>query len=349
MKKLKKQKKKRNKKIEKQTKKDKKRMKNQIKLLLLGTGESGKTTVVKQMQILYKDGFNEETQILFRDAIRNNIRTSMELLLDIADTLDLRLKKSNQVVAETFTRLNSTYNEDNILSEEMVQCIISLWSDPAIKTAYKQRFNFQIPDNINVYFDNVIEISKHGYKPSDQDILGCRIPTTGVNEISFQVKDLIWRIIDVGGQRNERRKWIHQFEEVLLFIYVVAINEYNQNLFEDEGVNRLQESLKLFTKIANNEYFRHTNCILLLNKMDLFTEKIIKYNLNVCFPDYKGGLDYEKALLFITKKFEKPSKNLKRKIYLHQSCATNTENINFIFYSVKEIVTKEFLKTFEFI
>ncbi|KAJ3446400.1 guanine nucleotide-binding protein subunit alpha [Anaeramoeba flamelloides] len=125
-------------------------MKNLIKLLLLGTGESGKTTVVKQMQILYKDGFNEETQILFRDAIRNNLRKYLELLLDVADTLDLGLKKSNRVVAETFTRLNSTYNEDNILSEEMVQCIISLWSDPANKTAYKQRFNFQIPDNTNV-------------------------------------------------------------------------------------------------------------------------------------------------------------------------------------------------------
>ncbi|KAJ3445597.1 guanine nucleotide-binding protein g(o) subunit alpha [Anaeramoeba flamelloides] len=324
-------------------------MKNEIKVLLLGTGESGKTTVVKQMQILYKDGFNKKTQILFRDAIRNNLKKFIELLLEAVDRLELKLKKSNKIIAETFTQLNSSSEQENILSKKMVHCIVTLWSDPALKTAYKNRFNFQIPDNANVYLDNTLEISKHGYIPNNQDILGCRIPTTGINEISFHVKNFIWTIIDVGGQRNERRKWIHQFEEVLLLIFIVAINEYNQRLFEDETVNRLQESLKLFTKMVNNEYFRHKNCILLFNKMDLFEEKISKYDLNGCFPDYKSGLDCDDALLFITKKFKKPSKNSKRKIYLHKSCATNTQNIKSIFYSVKEIVTQEFINQLSFL
>jgi guanine nucleotide-binding protein G(i) subunit alpha len=33
-------------------------------------------------------------------------------------------------------------------------------------------------------------------------------------------------MVDVGGQRAERRKWIHCFEEVTAIIYCVALNEY---------------------------------------------------------------------------------------------------------------------------
>ena len=36
------------------------------------------------------------------------------------------------------------------------------------------------------------------------------------------------RFLDVGGQRNERRKWIHCFEGVTALIFVTAISEYDQ-------------------------------------------------------------------------------------------------------------------------
>ena len=40
----------------------------------------------------------------------------------------------------------------------------------------------------------------------------------------------VHRLFDVGGQRNERRKWIHLFEGVSAVIFCVAISEYGHHL-----------------------------------------------------------------------------------------------------------------------
>lgn len=42
------------------------------------------------------------------------------------------------------------------------------------------------------------------------------------------------RLFDVGGQRSERKKWIHCFEDVTAIIFCVAMSEYDQVLHEDE-------------------------------------------------------------------------------------------------------------------
>lgn len=44
----------------------------------------------------------------------------------------------------------------------------------------------------------------------------------------------IHRLFDVGGQRSERKKWIHCFEDVTAIIFCVAMSEYDQVLHEDE-------------------------------------------------------------------------------------------------------------------
>lgn len=44
----------------------------------------------------------------------------------------------------------------------------------------------------------------------------------------------IYRLVDVGGQRSERKKWIHCFEDVTAIIYCVALSAYDLTLEEDE-------------------------------------------------------------------------------------------------------------------
>src|SRR4051812_37332570 len=81
--------------------------------------------------------------------------------------------------------------------------------------------------------------------PNDQDVLRSRVKTTGITETTFIIGDLTYRMFDVGGQRSERKKWIHCFENVTTILFLVAISEYDQLLFEDETVNRMQEALPL--------------------------------------------------------------------------------------------------------
>ena len=50
---------------------------------------------------------------------------------------------------------------------------------------------------------------------------------------------LFFRLFDVGGQRSERKKWIHCFEDVTAIIFCVAMSEYDQVLHEDETTVRI--------------------------------------------------------------------------------------------------------------
>ena len=101
-------------------------------------------------------------------------------------------------------------------------------------------------------------------------------------------------IVDVGGQRSERRKWIHCFENVTAIIFFASLSEYDQKLSEEETTNRMSEALKLFKDIANYKTFveKETAIILFLNKKDLFEKKLQRVPLNVYFKDYTGKIIY---------------------------------------------------------
>ncbi len=73
------------------------------------------------------------------------------------------------------------------------------------------------------YFDNIDRIAQPDYMPNDQDVLRSRVKTTGITETTFIIGDLTYRMFDVGGQRSERKKWIHCFENVTTILFLVAI------------------------------------------------------------------------------------------------------------------------------
>jgi len=149
-------------------------------------------------------------------------------------------------------------------------------------------------------------------------------------------------LVDVGGQRSERKKWLGCFQDVMAILFCVALSEYDQTLWEDARVNRMHESLELFGSTANSKWFPNTSKILFLNKSDIFQDKIARKDLKCCFPDYNGGCDFLNATHFIEQKFVERNKT-KTPVFTHITCATNTENIQFVFNTVKEIVLSQSL------
>lgn len=84
-------------------------------------------------------------------------------------------------------------------------------------------------------------------------------------------------MFDVGGQRDERRKWIQCFNDVTAIIFVTACSSYNMVLREDPTQNRLRESLELFKSIWNNRYI---HMFLLFGlKLILFIFQMVTYNI----------------------------------------------------------------------
>lgn len=126
------------------------------------------------------------------------------------------------------------------------------------------------------------------YVPTHADVLRARVRSAGIEEATFRFEDDFYRMIDVGGQRSERRKWIHCFDCVTAVIFCVSLSEYDQTLREDDQQNRMTESLSLFEEISNSRWFSNTNFILFLNKTDLFQEKIKQVPLSNYFKDFKG-------------------------------------------------------------
>ena len=80
---------------------------------------------------------------------------------------------------------------------------------------------------------NLERLFKKDYLPSNQDILRAKSRTTGICETLFDLGSYTYRMVDVGGQRSERKKWIHAFDNVHAVLFVAAINEYDQALADD--------------------------------------------------------------------------------------------------------------------
>jgi len=193
------------------------------------------------------------------------------------------------------------------------------------------------------------------------------VKTTGIVESHFTIKGLSFKIFDIGGQRAERKKWIHCFEEVTSIIFLVALSEYDLTLIEDQEMNRMWESLKLFDSICSSKWFTQTSIILFLNKKDLFADKINKSPLTICFPEYTGANTYDEAGQYIRERFEQSKKGsaaqssarssstqsstqsststetstaVAADMYTHFTNATDTSNIQFVLDAVTDCIVK---------
>ena len=126
--------------------------------------------------------------------------------------------------------------EAEVFPAEVAESIKTLWTDKGILACFDRSREYQLNDSAKYYFDSIDRIATPSYLPNDQDVLRSRVKTTGITETKFQVGDLVYRMFDVGGQRSERKKWIHCFDSVTAIIFLVAISAYDQVLVEDETV-----------------------------------------------------------------------------------------------------------------
>jgi len=318
-----------------------------IKLLLLGAGESGKSTLFKQIITIYGKGYSETERFTFKPIIEQNTLMAIRSLIQASYDLPTRIDDPCTMSEETRTIADKImqYPLDHIIEDKTATEIEAIWKDPGIQICYENRSLFQFPDSGAYFFDKIHEIADQAYIPTQQDILHSRVRTTGIVETEFEIEGRTFHLFDVGGQRNERRKWIHCFENVTCVIFVAAISEYDQVLYEDETTNRMVETMKLFDEICNSKWFLDKSLILFLNKRDLFEEKIEKVPLTVMFPSYEGDPhDYEETTDYIRNTFESLNRSPGKEIYTHITCATNTDNVEHVFNSVKKSLIKNSLR-----
>lgn len=387
-----------------------------IKVLLLGAGESGKSTILQQLKVLHQNGFTRQELIEYKPLIYDNVleigvdviraRRKFKITLepssgltelqldgylhdyyrmsgnsdkdensDAASGINLvtaskmrNLQDGNKDIIESsqdeFHKKapaganagNSPGNNSNIntnnsskfksIPAENGSILRKLWALPSTKNLLQgsNSSKFYIMDSAYYFMENIDRIMAPNYIPSTQDVIRSRQKTSGIFDTVIDMgDDLKMHVYDVGGQRSERKKWIHCFDNVTLVIFCLSLPEYDQFLLEDKTQNRFQESLVLFDNIINSRWFARTSVVLFLNKIDLFAEKVQRVPLANYFHDYTGGNDVNKAAKYILWRFVQLNRaNLH--IYPHVTQATDTSNIKLVFAAIKETILENSLK-----
>jgi guanine nucleotide-binding protein subunit alpha len=138
-------------------------------------------------------------------------------VIDSAQALLMAMRKlgvdpeepNNRAHADRILEYRMDTEPLSVLPQEVLQSIESLWHDPVIPSVMDRSSEFYLMDSATYFFANIRKIGAADYVPDEADVLRARTKTTGISETRFNMGQLSIHMFDVGGQRSERKKWIH--------------------------------------------------------------------------------------------------------------------------------------------
>ncbi|KAH0629985.1 hypothetical protein JD844_012509 [Phrynosoma platyrhinos] len=298
---------------------------------------------------------SRELEKKLKEDAEKDARTVKLLLLGPGSYLEELHSKDEKALplemddARKLLHLADTIDEGS-MPKEMSDIICRLWEDTGVQACFERASD---------YLSDLRRLVAPGYVPTEQDVLRSRVKTTGIIETQFSLKDLNFRHEFPAAKclkkpvRAERLgrclMGLRLLDQQTQLAYNYSIGTGQKTVEESLHlyclINRMHESLHLFNSICNHRYFATTSIVLFLNKKDVFQEKIKKAHLSMCFPDYDGPNTYEDAGAYIKLQFlELNMRRDVKEIYSHMTCATDTQNVKFVFDAVTDIIIKENLK-----
>lgn len=143
-----------------------------------GAGESGKSTIFKQMKIIYGEKYTHDDFVVVTPVVYNNTIASMKVLVEQVYIFKLDKKWKCKEVAE---KLNEV-DDEAVIDEKVGKMISTLWKSEQIQAAYKRKSEFQLNDSAKYYFNRIDVIASEGYVADINDLLRSRVRTSGIVE-----------------------------------------------------------------------------------------------------------------------------------------------------------------------
>ncbi|KAJ7624459.1 G-protein alpha subunit-domain-containing protein [Roridomyces roridus] len=260
------------------------------KVLLLGNGESGKSTLLKQMRMIYNLPFSSSEIEHWRQIIFDNMTRGMHYIMEELIDRGLEVPIAHRLEAALMEELYDI-GEDEPFQMDYVNAFHTLWNVPVIRAAVQDAMGeCAFPENLAYFSAMVNELrASQLYAPTMDDIMHLRIRTVGITETTFRVDGMETAVFDVGGAKSERRKWIHVFDDVTIIILTVGLTGYNRCLIEDRDANQMQDSMAIWDALCHSKWFKpNTAMVLCFTKNDLFEEQVMTSDIIDFFPDFNG-------------------------------------------------------------
>jgi len=228
-----------------------------------------------------------------------------------------------------------------------------------VRMALKRR-KVRLPKSAAFFLNDLDRIATGAYTATDNDILKARLRTVGIQEHRLRLHDAAsakgweWRIFDVGGCRTSRQAWLPFFDNVNTIIFLAPVSVFDQRLEEDSRVNRLEDSIILWTAICSAKLLAKTQLILFLNKCDLLRRKLKRgVHIRKFLPSYGDRAnEVIPVVKYLREKFrdiQKLNSPEHRSSYIYPTTVTDTEATAITLESVKDGIIRENLTSSQLI
>lgn len=287
------------------------------------------------MRLIHRVPFSSQEVESFRQQIFNNLTHGLKYVLESMEDMQLEVSPENSEHIE-LVESASDLRDGEIFPTHFYEPLKALWNDKGIQQAWDRGNEAALPEkytlfhfvppqilsgclfSLSYFFSDLDRLFGSDYVPTEQDIVRCRARTIGITETVFHLRDHEMLMVDVGGQKSERRKWIHCFQDVTSILFLVSLSGYDQCLVEDKDAVREPKSglgdsycrlsepnarchddlgfNMLFSMVQVDVNCVYLHCIgrlviantrhkiLFLNKDDLFQAKIQHSNIKTFFP-----------------------------------------------------------------
>lgn len=299
--------------IDRRLEEDATSLRRETKLVLMGQINSGKELIMRQMKVLYADGYPREERLSYRYAVRSTIRLLIHSIIDLLKDTGINLSSDlNQDFAVLLYEVETI--DINRVTPAAVHAIENLWRSPEFSTLYIRNFEIDFPQYAPYYAHEVARIAAEGYVPTEADIIRLNQSLGGIKELRFDWDELSVHLFNISGYIPDqfRKRWFHQLEGATALLYTVDVSTYDRPYLGQPTESQLLDDFATFESWANSPKFSSSSIVLLLNNFTRFREKLQHSPLTTFFPDYAPGPgdDPETAARqYILRRFKEVNRN----------------------------------------